>query len=162
MGTQNIKRGSKGAPNILHIGMFQLSSTSDERKPHSMHLYGVKSMATTPLLWPLFLMSRHDTMSRADISEDSLRGCKVVREVKGNLLYILWYCEHTGFVLGKQLDQKNHLGYHVRTSQMGTYHETGEGKAWELDHYAWKSSLGIYLYWKLMQLNATFFWKKNG
>ena len=74
--------------------------------------FGVKSMATIPLLWPLFLMSRHDIMSWTDISEDK----DVVREVKGNFYrYILWYSEHTRFVLGKQLDQKNHLRYHVRT-----------------------------------------------
>ena len=28
------------------------------------------------------------------------------------------------------------FGYHVRTSHGGTYHGTGEQKAWELDHYA--------------------------
>ena len=36
--------------------------------------FGVKSMDTIPLLWPLFLMSRHDILSWPDISEDSQSG----------------------------------------------------------------------------------------
>ena len=48
--------------------------------------FRVKSMVSIPLLWALFLMSGHDIRSWVDISQDSVGGKKVVREVWGNLL----------------------------------------------------------------------------
>ena len=122
---------------------------------NGLQQFRVKYMVSIPLLWAIFQMSGHDLMSWADISKDSVRGCKVVREVNANILYAFWYSEHTGFHLGGKLDQNYQHKDHVRTSHGRTYHRTGEEKAWELDHYTQQSSLGMYLidlYQNLMQL----------
>ena len=79
-------------------------------------------------------------MSWLDISHsDSVRGFKGGRDVEGSLLVSFFDAlNEKDFIRGKKEIKTTILsfGYHIRTSHGGTYHGTGEQKAWELDHYA--------------------------
>ena len=95
--------------------------------------FRVKSMVSIPLLWALFLMSGHDIRSWADISQDSVGGKKVVREVWGNLLIC--------FLI--QWAQKIWFGRRIRSKEP-TLVSCPDISKWDIPWIRWGKRLGAW------------------